>query len=348
MSETMSSEDLKVTPCSAQEEVLVEFENEMEEASVQVDEAEEQAVSDVEENEQNEVTEEEGEADEDEVTEEGEEDGEDMAEVEREEEDEDEEGDEEEEEGEEAEEAEVDDMAEVEQKREIYVQISDADIVNDENKILSNVNLEIAKGEFVYLLGKVGSGKSSIIKTLIAELPLKKGKGSIAGFDLWKIKKRNIPYLRRKLGVVFQDFQLLMDRSVEDNLLFVLEATGWKRRKEMLERVKEVLQKVGLRDKISKMPHQLSGGEQQRVAIARALLNNPMVILADEPTGNLDEDTAAEIMNVFSEIHASQRTAILMVTHNKELTRRFPGRVLICENGTVREQVEEEIDFISM
>ena len=235
---------------------------------------------------------------------------------------------------------------EVKQEREIYVQISDADIINDENRILSNVSFEIAKGEFVYLLGKVGCGKSSIIKTLIAELPLKKGKGSIAGYDLWKIKKRNIPYLRRKLGVVFQDFQLLMDRSVEDNLLFVLEATGWKRRREMLDRAKEVLEKVGLRDKMSKMPHQLSGGEQQRVAIARALLNNPMVILADEPTGNLDEDTAAEIMNVFSEIHASQRTAILMVTHNRELTRRYPGRVLICENGTVREQLEEDIEFV--
>ena len=217
---------------------------------------------------------------------------------------------------------------------ETLVQISQADIVNDGNLVLSNVSFEMAKGEFVYLLGKVGSGKSSIIKTLIAELPLKKGNGSIAGFDLCRIKKRNIPYLRRKLGVVFQDFQLLMDRSVEDNLLFVLEATGWKRRKEMLARVEEVLQMVGLPHKASKMPHQLSGGEQQRIAIARALLNNPEVILADEPTGNL-----------FSGIHTSQQTAILMVTHNRELTRRFPGRVLICENGTVREQQEAEIDF---
>jgi cell division transport system ATP-binding protein len=228
---------------------------------------------------------------------------------------------------------------------ETLVQISQADIVNDGNLVLSNVSFEMAKGEFVYLLGKVGSGKSSIIKTLIAELPLKKGNGSIAGFDLCKIKKRNIPYLRRKLGVVFQDFQLLMDRSVEDNLLFVLEATGWKRRKEMLARVQEVLQMVGLPHKASKMPHQLSGGEQQRIAIARALLNNPEVILADEPTGNLDEETASEIMNLFSGIHTSQQTAILMVTHNRELTRRFPGRVLICENGTVREQQEAEIDF---
>ncbi len=232
-----------------------------------------------------------------------------------------------------------------EQEREVLVQISGADIINDGNLVLSNVNIEIAKGEFVYLLGKVGSGKSSIIKTLIAELPLKKGKGSIAGFDLWKIKKRNIPYLRRKLGVVFQDFQLLMDRSVEDNLLFVLEATGWKKRKEMLARVQQVLQMVGLPEKAGKMPHQLSGGEQQRVAIARALLNNPQVILADEPTGNLDEDTANEIMNLLSGIHASQQTAVLMVTHNRELYKRFPGRVLICEGGSVRE-MEQEIDFI--
>ena len=301
MSETMLSEDMKVTPDDTQEEVLNEPVYEVE-----------QTVSVEGENVQNDGNE-----------------GSSGNEVN----------------GDNEENVEVD-KDEVVQEREIYVQISDADIVNDDNKILSNVSLEIAKGEFVYLLGKVGSGKSSIIKTLIAELPLKKGKGSIAGYDLWKIKKRNIPYLRRKLGVVFQDFQLLMDRSVEDNLLFVLEATGWKRRREMLDRVKEVLQKVGLRDKISKMPHQLSGGEQQRVAIARALLNNPMVILADEPTGNLDEDTAAEIMNVFSEIHASQRTAILMVTHNRELTRRYPGRVLICENGTVREQLEEDIEFV--
>ncbi|MBR1949795.1 MAG: ATP-binding cassette domain-containing protein, partial [Bacteroidales bacterium] len=151
--------------------------------------------------------------------------------------------------------------------------MSGVDVINDGNLILSNVDITIGKGEFVYLLGKVGSGKSSIIKTLIAELPLKKGKAEVAGFNLWKIKKRHIPFLRRKLGVVFQDFQLLMDRSVEDNLLFVLEATGWKKRKLMHERVKEVLEMVGMQEKIHKMPHQLSGGEQQRIAIARALLN---------------------------------------------------------------------------
>lgn len=224
------------------------------------------------------------------------------------------------------------------------VTMQGVDVVNDGNLILSNVDVTIGKGEFVYLLGKVGSGKSSIIKTLIAELPLKKGKAEVAGFNLWKIKKRRIPYLRRKLGVVFQDFQLLMDRTVEDNLLFVMEATGWKRRKEMAVRAKEVLAMVGMQEKIYKMPHQLSGGEQQRVAIARALLNNPQVILADEPTGNLDEDTAADIMNLLMEIHEKQQPAILMVTHNRELYKRYPGRVLICEEGKVRE-MEQEIEF---
>ena len=224
------------------------------------------------------------------------------------------------------------------------VQMEGVDIMNDDNLVLSDVNITINKGEFVYLLGKVGSGKSSIIKTLIAELPLRKGKAVVADFDLWKIKKRKIPFLRRKLGVVFQDFQLLMDRSVEDNLLFVLEATGWKKRQQMVARAMEVLEMVGLGTKAHKMPHQLSGGEQQRVAIARALLNNPPVILADEPTGNLDEETATEIMNLFTGIHAEHQPAVLMVTHNRELYKRYPGRVLICENGGVRE-MEQEIDF---
>lgn len=224
------------------------------------------------------------------------------------------------------------------------VQMQGVDVMNDENLILSDVNVTINKGEFVYLLGKVGSGKSSIIKTLIAELPLRKGSATVADFDLWKIKTGRIPFLRRKLGVVFQDFQLLMDRSVEDNLLFVLEATGWKKRKDMVARANEVLAMVGMQTKAHKMPHQLSGGEQQRVAIARALLNNPPVILADEPTGNLDEETAADIMKLFMKIHSEYQPAILMVTHNRELYKRYPGRVLICENGGVRE-MEQEIDF---
>lgn len=232
----------------------------------------------------------------------------------------------------------------MEQKGIPLVQMEGVDIMNGENLILSDVNITINKGEFVYLLGKVGSGKSSIIKTLIAELPLQRGRTQVADFDLWKIKNRKIPFLRRKLGVVFQDFQLLMDRSVEDNLLFVLEATGWKKRNDMVARAAEVLTMVGLNTKAHKMPHQLSGGEQQRVAIARALLNNPPVILADEPTGNLDEETASDIMNLFMKIHAEYQPAVLMVTHNRELYKRYPGRVLICEDGGVREMVQE-IDF---
>lgn len=224
------------------------------------------------------------------------------------------------------------------------IQMKGVDIANDGNVILSDVDITINKGEFVYLLGKVGSGKSSIIKTLIAELPLAKGEASVADFNLYRLKRRKIPYLRRSLGVVFQDFQLLMDRTVLDNLLFVLEATGWSKRKLMTERANEVLQMVGLQEKASKMPHQLSGGEQQRVAIARALLNNPQIILADEPTGNLDDETAQEIMNLFMKIHEEQQPAVLMVTHNRELYKRFPGRVLICENGRVRE-MEQEIEF---
>ena len=226
----------------------------------------------------------------------------------------------------------------------VLVEMSEAVIANDGNIILADVDITIRKGEFVYLLGKVGSGKSSIIKTLIAELPLKKGEAAVAGYSLRKIKRRHIPFLRRKLGVIFQDFQLLMDRSVEDNLLFVLEATGWKKRSQMAARAREVLAMVGLEDKAGKMPHQLSGGEQQRVAIARAFLNNPQVILADEPTGNLDEETATDIMNLFMKIHAEQQPAVLMVTHNRELYKRYPGRVLICEEGSVRERVQE-IDF---
>lgn len=224
------------------------------------------------------------------------------------------------------------------------IDLKDIEVVNEDNVVLENVNLTINKGEFVYLIGKVGSGKSSIIKTLIAELPVKVGQAVVADYNLQKIKRRQIPFLRRKIGVVFQDFQLLMDRSVEDNLLFVLEATGWKKARLMRERAAEVLRMVGLEEKAKKMPHQLSGGEQQRVAIARALLNNPPIILADEPTGNLDEQTAIDIMNLFTQIHAEHQPAVLMVTHNRELYKRYPGRVLICEDGGVRE-MEQEIEF---
>lgn len=219
----------------------------------------------------------------------------------------------------------------------MLIELENIDIVNDGNLILSDVNLSVDKGEFVYLVGKVGSGKSSIIKALIAELPLHTGKARVCDFDLLKIKRKQIPYLRRSIGVVFQDFQLLMDRSVEENLLFVLEATGWKKRDEMLRRSNEVLEMVGMATKAHKMPHQLSGGEQQRVVIARAFLNNPPVILADEPTGNLDPDTTVEIMELFMKINQEQKPALVMVTHNRDLVKRYPGRMMVCENGTLNE-----------
>ncbi len=224
------------------------------------------------------------------------------------------------------------------------IEMEDVEIVNNDNLVLSNVSFTVSKGEFVYLIGKVGSGKSSIIKTIIAELPVKKGKARVGDYLLGKIKKRQIPYLRRNIGVVFQDFQLLMDRTVEENLLFVMEATGWTKISKMKARSNEVLEMVGMASKAFSMPHQLSGGEQQRVAIARALINNPSIILADEPTGNLDEETASDIMKLFSKIHTEQQPAILMVTHNKELYKRFPGRVLVCEKKTISE-LDQEVEF---
>ncbi len=226
------------------------------------------------------------------------------------------------------------------------IELEGVDIVNDGNLVLENVNLTVKEGELVYLVGKVGSGKSSIIKSIIAEIPIKKGVAMIGEFNLRKLKRKHIPYLRREIGVVFQDFQLLMDRSVEENLLFVLEATGWKKRSEMLARCKEVLDMVGMTTKAHKMPHQLSGGEQQRVVIARAFLNNPPIILADEPTGNLDPETTSEIMDLFMKIHREQKPALVMVTHNRELVKRYPGRVMVCENGTLAELPSEmEVSF---
>ena len=202
--------------------------------------------------------------------------------------------------------------------------------------ILTNVSLKILKGEFVYLIGKTGSGKSSLLQTLYAGLPLVSGTAIISGYDLSKIRRNEVPYLRRKLGIVFQDFQLLTDRSVNDNLKFVLKATGWSDRKKMEARIQEVLTKVDVGTKGFKMPHQLSGGEQQRVAIARALLNNPELILADEPTGNLDPETSEGIMKLLFEISASGR-AVLMATHDYSVFENFPSRVLKCEGGKVIE-----------
>ncbi|MBR0500008.1 MAG: ATP-binding cassette domain-containing protein [Bacteroidales bacterium] len=212
----------------------------------------------------------------------------------------------------------------------------DADISNGEVVVVENLNLAIRPGEFVYLTGKVGSGKTSIIRTLTGENRPLSGEARVGDFDLTNLKNKQIPYLRRTLGIVFQDFQLLMDRSVEDNLRFVLQATGWKDKPAMAERIATVLDAVGLASKSYKQPHQLSGGEQQRAAIARALLNEPALILADEPTGNLDEETARGIMELLFEINR-RGTAILMVTHNQSIIRNYPARVIHIENGVCNE-----------
>ena len=231
---------------------------------------------------------------------------------------------------------------------ETVIEIKNANIFQEDNLILSNVNLEILKGEFVYLVGRVGSGKTSLIKTITAELPMKDGEGMVCEFSLNTLKRKQIPYLRRKIGIVFQDFQLLSDRSVYDNLLFVLKSTGWKDKSEIKNRIAEVLEMVGLKFKDYKMPHQLSGGEQQRVVIARALLNNPDIILADEPTGNLDMETSEGIMQILQEI-ALNGKSILMATHNHHLIKKFPGRTLKCEKGKLTETEQiSEIDFESL
>lgn len=214
------------------------------------------------------------------------------------------------------------------------IELDSVTIFQREVLVLSDVNLKIEKGEFVYLIGKTGSGKSSLLQTIYADLPLLHGSAKVVGFDLGKIKNKEIPFLRRKLGIVFQDFQLLSDRSVADNLLFVMKATGWKDRTQMEQRIQDVLAKVGLETKGFKMTHQLSGGEQQRVSIARALINDPEVILADEPTGNLDPETSRGIMNLLLEISKTGRS-VLMATHNYSLFKEFPSRTIKCENGEV-------------
>ena len=214
------------------------------------------------------------------------------------------------------------------------IELRNASIFQQENLVLSNVNLTLNKGEFIYLIGRTGSGKSSLLKTLYGELPAKDGIVRVAGYDLTQLRKKDIPYLRRKIGIVFQDFQLLFDRTVEKNLEFVLGATGWKEPDEISKRIDEVLAKVGLTDKRKSMPHQLSGGEQQGVAIARALLNDPDVILADEPTGNLDPETTLEVMKLLRRI-SENRQAVLMATHNYTLMQKYPSRIANCKNGTV-------------
>lgn len=228
---------------------------------------------------------------------------------------------------------------------ESVILFENASIFQDDHLVLSGVNLNVNKGEFAYLIGRVGSGKSSVIKTINAELPLKTGSASVVGFSLENIKPRQIPFLRRRLGIVFQDFQLLTDRSVYDNLFFVLQATGWKDKPDIDNRINQVLSKVDLEKKGFKMPHQLSGGEQQRVVIARALLNDPDVILADEPTGNLDPETSESIMTLLREISGSGR-AVLMATHNYTLLKKYPARTFKCDDGKLSEVEESaEIDF---
>jgi len=228
----------------------------------------------------------------------------------------------------------------------VIIELTDCTIWQQDHLVLTNVNLNVRKGEFVYLVGRVGTGKSSLIKTLNAQVPLKEGSGMVAGYDLSKIKKKEIPFLRRKIGIVFQDFQLLIDRSVNENLEFVLRATGWKNKPDIDNRIGEVLGKVGLELKGYKMPHQLSGGEQQRVVIARAILNEPDIILADEPTGNLDPETSEEIIKLLIEI-SKAGTAIIMATHNYTLVKKFPSRTIKFDDGKLVEvNTNEEIELI--
>ncbi|WP_269685262.1 cell division ATP-binding protein FtsE [Flavobacterium lacustre] len=212
-------------------------------------------------------------------------------------------------------------------------------ISQEGNTILSHINLDVNHGEFIYIIGKTGSGKSSLMKTLYADLPLTEGEGHVVDFDLATLKEDDIPFLRRKIGIVFQDFKLLPDRSVKDNMLFVLKATGWTDNDEMSRKIEEVLDKVGMKDFANKMPHQLSGGEQQRVAIARALLNDPELILADEPTGNLDPQTSSEVLEVLRKINANGKT-ILMATHDYALLMKFPSKTLKCEDARIFEVVQ--------
>lgn len=221
------------------------------------------------------------------------------------------------------------------------LKLKDAAIYQGDNLILSDIDIEINKGDFVYLIGKTGSGKSSFMKTLYGDLELTEGEGHIVDYDLRKLKESDIPFLRRKLGVVFQDFKLLIDRTINDNLGFVLKATGWKDKSAMAVRIEEVLDKVDMKTQGFKYPHELSGGEQQRVAIARALLNNPELILADEPTGNLDPQTSIEVMEVLQDINKNGNT-ILMATHDYALLLKYPSKTLKCDSNKVFEVVQRK------
>ena len=220
--------------------------------------------------------------------------------------------------------------------------LKDVTIYQENKVILSQINLEVNHGEFLYIIGKTGTGKSSFMKTLYGDLPLTEGEGHIVEYDLATLQEKDIPYLRRKIGIVFQDFKLLPDRSVNDNMLFVLKATGWTDATEMQNKIDEVLDKVGMKGFANQMPHQLSGGEQQRVAIARALLNDPELILADEPTGNLDPQTSVEVLEVLKNINALGKT-IIMATHDYALLMKFPSKTLKCEDGAIFEVVQRTV-----
>ena len=223
---------------------------------------------------------------------------------------------------------------------ETIVKLQDVAVFQNENLVLKDVNLEVKQGEFVYVIGKTGSGKSSFMKTLYADIPLKQGDATVVDFDLKKLQEKDIPYLRRKLGIVFQDFKLLPDRNVNNNLRFVLKATGWTDDSKMDSKIEEVLTKVGMKTKGFKFPHELSGGEQQRIAIARALLNDPELILADEPTGNLDPQTSVEVMKVLQDINQNGRT-IVMATHDYALILKYPHKTLKCDDSKVFEVIQK-------
>lgn len=220
------------------------------------------------------------------------------------------------------------------------IKLSGVDIFQQKHLVLSHVNLHIDKGDFVWLIGQTGSGKSSLLKVIYGDLQIAAGEGHVCGYELKNINSKDVPFLRRKLGIVFQDFQLLTDRTIEQNLQFVMQATGWTDKKLIADRTLDVLEKVGLRSKLKKMPHELSGGEQQRVVIARALINEPEIILADEPTGNLDPDTSEEIVLLLKQISQSLGTAIVIATHDYHIIRTFPSRIIKCESGKVLEDVQ--------